>query len=162
MDDAVAGWENFFVAQVGASAALTGLLFVAVSINLAKILQLPSLPGRAAETLIGLFVVLGVASFGLVPHVTRRTFGIEILAVWVLACVAVGWIQIRSRRRREAVEWWTIRVVASHTPLFAFLGGGISLLAGRGEGPYWLLAGTLLGLAASAVNAWVLLVEIQR
>jgi hypothetical protein len=41
-------------------------------------------------------------------------------------------------------------------------GGGISLLAGRGEGPYWLLAGTLLGLAASAVNAWVLLVEIQR
>jgi hypothetical protein len=162
MEDAVAGWENFFVAQVGASAALTGLLFVAVSINLAKILELPSLAGRAAETLIGLFVVLGVASFGLVPHVTRHTLGIEVLALWAVACFAIGRIQIGSFRRREAVEYWRMRVMDSHTPLFAFLGGGISLLAGRGGGPYWLLAGTLSCFAASAVNAWVLLVEIQR
>lgn len=31
------GWENFFVAQVGASAALAGLVFVGISINLTKI-----------------------------------------------------------------------------------------------------------------------------
>jgi hypothetical protein len=31
------GWANFFIAQVGAAAALTGLIFVGVSINLNKI-----------------------------------------------------------------------------------------------------------------------------
>jgi modulator of FtsH protease len=47
-----AGWDSSFVAEVGAPAALAGLLFVAVSINLTRILQFPQLPGRAAETLI--------------------------------------------------------------------------------------------------------------
>ncbi|HEX3901634.1 MAG TPA: hypothetical protein VH853_02220 [Polyangia bacterium] len=44
-----AGWESFFVAEVGAAAALTGLLFVAVSINLSKVLAFPQLPGRAGN-----------------------------------------------------------------------------------------------------------------
>lgn len=33
-------WQSFFVAQASASAALAGLLFVAVSINLSRILKL--------------------------------------------------------------------------------------------------------------------------
>ena len=40
-----APWANFFFAEVGASAALVGLLFVAVSINLKRILEVPGLPG---------------------------------------------------------------------------------------------------------------------
>ena len=42
-------WVNFFFAEVGASAALTGLVFVGVSINLKRILSLPKLPNRALE-----------------------------------------------------------------------------------------------------------------
>jgi hypothetical protein len=49
-----AGWDNFFVAEAGASAALAGLLFVALSINLQRIMSLPTLPGRAAEGLVSL------------------------------------------------------------------------------------------------------------
>jgi hypothetical protein len=41
-------WHDFFVGSMGASAALTGLLFVAISINLEQILKFPNLPGRAA------------------------------------------------------------------------------------------------------------------
>lgn len=43
MDDA---WQVFFAAQVGASAALLGLLFVGASLNLDKILAGPLLPRR--------------------------------------------------------------------------------------------------------------------
>src|SRR5260370_34067383 len=61
------GWANFFLAQVGASAALTGLIFVAVSINLTKILAYPTLPGRALEALLYLLTVLVIGTLGLVP-----------------------------------------------------------------------------------------------
>ncbi len=40
------GWHDFFVAQVGAAAALTGLLFVALSLNITRILQYAWLPAR--------------------------------------------------------------------------------------------------------------------
>jgi modulator of FtsH protease len=43
---------DFCVAVLGAAAALTGLVFLAVSINLRRILDYPHLPGRAGQTVI--------------------------------------------------------------------------------------------------------------
>jgi hypothetical protein len=39
---------------------------------------------------------------------------------------------------------------------------GVSLLAERGGGLYWLAAAFILSLAAGIGNAWVLLVEVVR
>ena len=44
--------NGYFTAQAGAFAALTGLVFVALSNNLKKILESPGLPGRAGEAVI--------------------------------------------------------------------------------------------------------------
>src|SRR5580693_8815941 len=92
-----AGWGNFFVAEVGAAAALTGLLFVAVSINLTKILSFPQLPGRAAESLMMLAGVLVVATLGLVPGQSRVALGAEILGVAVFV-----WVSPVAMQRRAA------------------------------------------------------------
>src|SRR5262249_3965311 len=78
-----AGWETFFGAIVGATAALTRLLFVAVSINLDRILEGPQfLTRRAAETLGTLVFVLAVSGLVLVPQPVRA-LGAEILLVVV-------------------------------------------------------------------------------
>ena len=47
----MSGWDNFLLAQVGASAALAGLVFVGVSINLTRILSTGSLPVFAKNSL---------------------------------------------------------------------------------------------------------------
>ena len=63
-----ADWSNFLVAEAGASAALAGLLFVAVSINIAKIIEYPGVSGRAAEALALLIGLLIIATLGLAPN----------------------------------------------------------------------------------------------
>jgi hypothetical protein len=159
---ATAGWETFFVAEVGAAAALTGLLFVAVSINLTKVLALPQLPGRAGESLMMLVAVLLVASFGLIPGQPRLALGTEILAVAVLTWLYPMVLQKRAVVPNAPLRWTLTRVVTHQTGTVPLLVCGVSLLVGAGGGLYWLAAGALLSFIAAIVNSWVLLIEIQR
>ena len=43
-----------------------------------------------------------------------------------------------------------------------FFAGGLSLIADGGGGLYWVFAGTALAFVVSALNTWVLLVEVLR
>jgi hypothetical protein len=67
-------WSSFLSAEVSASAALTGLLFVAVSINLARILASRQLTPRVAKALVMLVGILFAASLCLVPG-QSKTYG---------------------------------------------------------------------------------------
>lgn len=163
MDD-IAGWANFLVAEVGATAALTGLIIVAVSINLQRILSFPQLPGRAAEMLIMLVGVLLACSFGLMPGQTLKLLGGEITGAGLLMTVPAIVIQARhiSVMRTQPLTWWLWRHLIGLCAGMPVLMGGIYLLAGATGGLYWLAAGVLATLAATVWNAWVLLVEILR
>ena len=163
MDPSItAGWDNFFVAEVGASAALTGLVFVAVSINVSRILAFPHLPGRAAHTLLLFFWVLLISSFGLVPGQSARLLGAEILGVAILGIVSASWVQFRHRLDVQERSWVISQVLTSQVPLVPFVVCAVLLLKNRPEGLYWLVGGTVSSFAAGVLNAWVLLVEILR
>ncbi|HEY0814291.1 MAG TPA: hypothetical protein VGE11_13500 [Pseudonocardia sp.] len=54
-------WTDFAVGVAGAAAALSGPLFVTVSINLKQMLSLPRIPARAALSLILMVVPVFVA-----------------------------------------------------------------------------------------------------
>ncbi len=84
-------WHDFFLAQAGAAGVLTGLVFVAVSINLEKIVSDPGsgLAGRAAEALILLVAVLMASVLVLVPGQGAGVLGAELL---VAGLAAWGWI----------------------------------------------------------------------
>jgi hypothetical protein len=159
---APADWHEFFVAAVGSSAALLGLLFVTISINLEQILKHRHLPGRAAGTLGLLLSVLVVGSFGLAPGQSDRTLGVEILATGAVVATQAIWVSVGKRSEGDPLNWTLGNLPVLLFPALALVGGGCSLVAGSGGGLYWILAGTVLAFVAASLNAWVLLVEILR
>jgi hypothetical protein len=154
-------WTDLLVASAGASAALTGLVFVAVSINLERILALASLPDRAFETLMLLLGVVIVSILGLIPGQGATAFGVELIAFTLLTLAMIVALLVRDAplppEARRAVRFAV--VVAGTLP---FLVAGVSLIAGAGGGLVWVAAGIVGAIAGGVMNAWVLLVEIQR
>src|ERR1700760_1891660 len=96
-------WADFFVAQVGAAAAMAGFVIVAISINLSRIVAYPWLPGRAAETLVAPTGVLVVSSYMLVPHQAPEQLAIEILAAGAAMWLMPSIIQIRALGKQKDV-----------------------------------------------------------
>jgi MFS-type transporter involved in bile tolerance (Atg22 family) len=86
-----AQWSSFLSAEVGASAALTGLIFVAVSINLTRILAYPHLTPRVAKALVTLVGIQFAASLCLVPGQSQVLLGSELMllgtSVWITITV---------------------------------------------------------------------------
>jgi modulator of FtsH protease len=157
-------WTGFFAAEVGAAAALAGLVMVAISINLQRILSEPGLVGRAAETLVAPSGVLIVASLALVPGQPRWLFGAEAVAVgagMALAPVLVlsGLHRMQGHRGAGYIAARVALAVACCVP---FLVSGVLLLLGSPFALYWMVPGVVVSLVSTVIAAWVLLVEILR
>jgi hypothetical protein len=158
-----AGWVTFFATEVGASAALSGLVFVALSINLRSILEKPVLVDRAAEALV---LLLGPVAFGLPllsPYGHVPLGGIELVLTAAFGLLLTlllirAWPVAKDRPRHEYV----IRAALAETCVAAEITGAAILLAAPGAAAGWIGFGGLLCIAAGIADAWVLLVEILR
>jgi modulator of FtsH protease len=161
-------WESFFVAQAGAAAALTGLIFVAVSINLSKILEYPHLPGRAGESLMFFVQILFLAVVGLVPHVAPWIFSGAVTvigaggAVVALRGIAAHFGATGDQKWTVQLSWILPRALLSLAATLPLLAAGVLALAGSDWAMPVLVAGVLASYGAGILNAWILLVEILR
>jgi modulator of FtsH protease len=160
----VGGWESFFVAQVGASAALAGLVFVGVSINLTKIMSFKSLPDRALEAIVLLTIVLIESSLLLVPGAPR-----SIQALGVLAVGLAGWALdvLLHRNVMRATEHvyrrsYVVHIVMGQAAILLFVFAGIATLLFGDPGLYWTIPAIVLCYLVAIINAWILLIEINR
>ena len=165
MDDySATAWTSAFAAIAASSAALTGLLFVALSINLSQVIKGEGLVRRAIEVLILLTAVLVLSTLLLMPAQPAATLGVEVLSIAVLAEVLITWIHVRAVRHLVAVTpfQFAMRVFGAQVGLVFMIIGGVSLLAQNGGGLYWIVPAMLAAMVAAVVGAWVLLVEIVR
>src|SRR5438270_12105987 len=96
MDD----WHDFFATAAQTAAALAGLLFVGVSINLDKFMANPryGLAGRALDALVLLVAVLLVKSLLLGPAQRKMVAGVEVLVVGITDLAAIAAIQLLQLR----------------------------------------------------------------
>lgn len=160
----IAGWSNYLSVLAGAAATLTGLVFVAVSINLSRILTVPGLTGRAAESMMQLFGVVVISTTALIPLQTPVALGIEILAVGSVLWLVQTVLQLRylTSKTGHPRRWAITRMVQTQFANIPFCISGILLLRCSPAGLYWLAPGFIFSLVGGVLNAWILLVEILR
>ncbi|WP_395243877.1 hypothetical protein ACGGZK_17400 [Agromyces sp. MMS24-K17] len=163
MGELTDAWSEFNVAMLGAAAALAGLLIVAVSVNIAQIMQTASLPGRAAAALAALVAAITTTALGLVPDQPEWAFGLEVLAVALVA----AWFELRATQlifaepRTYGPRW--AKAFAGWLPVALFLVGAVLVLVGSpAAGLGCLAAASILAIASAILHAWIVLVEVLR
>ena len=164
MPEALEGWSDFNVAMVGATAALAGLLIVAMSVNISTIMASASLPPRAAASIATLVLAIVACALGLVPGQPVWTYGLEVLVATLLAAMfQVHAIRVIVRETDVPAADRALKASAGVVPLAAFLVGGVLIV---GDAPtaglIALGVGSMLAVIAAILMAWVVLVELLR
>jgi hypothetical protein len=158
-------WHDFATAFAGASGALLGLAFLAISFNLGPILakKNKTLPGRAVETLAFFAYPLAGSLLIEVPGLSPAALGtgqlILALALTSLASIVLP----RWRQERASPLSWRIGHLAPAVLVTALaIAGGVATITASIGGLYWTAGAMAAATAAGIVNSWVLLVEIKR
>jgi modulator of FtsH protease len=137
-----------------ASGALTGLVFVAVSIRVREVLDDPFHRRRTESTFVILLAILTASLLVLIPSRGRVAVGIEMLVIGAALTYRASRTRpvVRASLRREAVVSYWVGTFA-HVLLCL---GAISLLARVGGGLYVVAAALVVELARALSEIWVL------
>lgn len=112
-----AAWTTFGGALAAISGALTGLLFVALSVKGTALAQSSALSSRAAQTLV-LFMTSVLMAVLLVAPQPSKAIGAELLALAVLSGAVLLTLDLRAGHAREP---GIVRYVERFSPNMALL-----------------------------------------
>jgi modulator of FtsH protease len=163
------GWHDFFVAQAGAAVAFAGLVLVSISINLERIIKAPGLIGRSAEPLTILFSLFVASSLFLVPDQSTRAYGLELLALAIVFSIVIAYV-LRSQRAAMAADvdersprssFPARAALCAITAALLLVSGAVTAL-GHERGVFLMLPAVIAGFLLAFLDAWVLLIEIDR
>jgi hypothetical protein len=157
-------WNDFFVATAGAAGALTGLIFVGISVNLAKILSISTLPNRALLSLILLLNILIISMLLLVPGQSLNAAGIEVLIIGciVWAVILIVDTNIFNNKEKKYKSLYLFNIVINQLSVVPYIIAGIILLKADSHGIYWIVPAIIFSFIKAVLDAWVLLIEINR
>jgi hypothetical protein len=163
-----AGWGDLLACAGGAAAALAGLIFVGLSVNMSTLLDLDHkrgqnfLTGRALEALVAMLNILVICIVTLTPHILKGVLAAFILLTAVASAISpVRALRAASREERRSPTMLQ-RIVFAGALTLCLLVCGITLAAGHGGGLFWLPAAFVIAIVVASVNSWVLLVEVLR
>ena len=160
MGYATAMWLSFGEALAAVAGALTGLLFVAVSVKSGTLAASRSLSSRAAQTLV-LFMTSVLIAVLLVAPQPPAALGWELLAVGAVSGTV---LIILDRRAGHGGVPGLGRYIERFSPnmVTAVLVdvAGLTFLLKAGGGLYWLIPAAVASPAGGVINAWLFLVRV--
>jgi hypothetical protein len=150
-------WSNVYVAAGGAAAALTGLLFIAVSLRPGEMRGSALMVGRARSAFHAFAAVTFVALLALAGTASRWV-GLAQVGVAIGMIVASAPFTARARR---AGELNVQRAIVYHAGLLIVATGGLLRALGGSWKDYSPVTagGTLLLLAIAISNSWQLVIS---
>lgn len=164
MSELAEEWSDFNIAMAGATAALAGLLIVAMSVNLKAIVASKSLPDRMATALTTLLVALAATALGLAPEQPAWAYGLEVFVGAILAAAfEVRAIRAIMHDQVVATVQRMAKSIAGTVPITSYLIGSLLLMAGSVAAGLWFFAaGAILAIASAILHSWIVLVEVLR
>jgi hypothetical protein len=152
-------WHDFFVMVGGGAAALTGLVFVAMTLNVKAVTQDSAHRYRAIGTLTGFAATFVLCALALMGGQNYQAIGAE----WLVASFAAsfvyigGYVQaIRAGGNQAAIR--VGRVVFGTVCSLVEILGAILLIAGRSAGIYLAATAMVVYVAFMITGAWLLIV----
>jgi hypothetical protein len=153
-------WTNFFTLVGSGSAALAGLVFVAITINLRGVAEDATHRYRAINMLTGFSSAFIISSLALMGQQTLQAVGIEWLIVAGAATVinSNGYIQAFRRRGSSRYALSPFRIVGGTVCYLAQIVGSVMLLLGAEPGIYVAAVGLVANFALLISGSWLLIV----
>ena len=157
-------WHDLFVATASAAAALAGLIFVGISINLQKILEFAKLPERALMPLILLLSIIILSILFLIPQQPLHRLGIEILIVATLTWLITLKIDYSiykgtdPKYKKEIL----LNCMFDQLSVTPYIFNGVFFIYADKYGTYFFVAAIIFSFIKVITDAWVLTIEINR
>jgi hypothetical protein len=165
MSEELAAWHDFNVGVVTASAALLGLLFVALSIHVRTLTAARNaeLKSVARTIFLGYVVGLGIGCLALMPQ-TLRALGLELLGMLLLATLPFA-AAARSGLRATGVGFdrrvTMLQFVAGFGVFIVTIAAAIGVAVGEANALYVLGGVEVLSLLWGLFNTWELIFRVQ-
>jgi hypothetical protein len=147
-------WNSFFTMVGGGVAALTGLVFVALSLNVTEMTKDATHKYRSINTLAGLTAVFVRCGLVLMGGQTHRAVGIELFVIASLGAISFlyGFRQAFRFEAHPSKE----RLIVGSCLYLAELAGALVLTLGSIAGLYIAASALLLNVAFMISAAWLL------
>jgi modulator of FtsH protease len=161
----LAPWTTFFSTVAEAAATFAGLVVVAISVNLQRIIAIQHLPARALNAIASLVVVMVMALAALIPQ------PVAAFAIELGVAAASSWI-MHMRTTRPALRGHAelgrplhervLMVMFGQVQLLPLTIGAVLLGLGHPSGLYWIAFTILAAMVVGMLSVWIFLVEIVR
>jgi hypothetical protein len=152
-------WRDYFVMVGGGAAALTGLVFVAMTLHLQDIVHHPVHRHRARTILTGLTAVFLRCGLVLMGGQSRQAIAVEIIGVLVIVEVVLYRSLVDAIRTDD--RGVLARGVGSFGCLVLEQLGAAVLFTGATWGLYVVALGMLSSFVFMVTGAWLLLVGVE-
>jgi hypothetical protein len=157
-----AEWHDFFLVAGGGAAALAGLVFVAMSINLDAVAQNVTHRLRAINMLTGFTSAFIICALALMGGQRHQAVGTE----WLVVAAVAGLSYVRNyvhaaRMGGIKAELRPYRLAGGTTCYLAQWVGAVVLILGHIAGLYVATVGLIALFAFMISGAWLLLVAVH-